>query len=97
MVTFNYDNWKWFTVTKVRAGMLQTMCPLDLSDNNISYSWDMKQGVHHRPLFFSPQIELKLATQAPEMYPGFQIMGSSGPRLEKFGGSLQSFGGPANL
>ena len=31
----------------------------------------------------------------PEMYPGFQIMGSSGPLLEKFGGSLQSIGGPA--
>ena len=26
------------------------------------------------------------------MYPGFQIMGSSGPLLEKFGGPLQSFG-----
>ena len=32
-----------------------------------------------------------------EMYPGFQIMGSSGPILEKFGGPLQSFEGPANL
>ena len=32
-----------------------------------------------------------------EMYPGFQIMGSSGPLLEKFGGPLLSFGGPANL
>ena len=32
-----------------------------------------------------------------EMYPGFQIMGSSEPLLEKFGGPLQSFGGPANL
>ena len=32
-----------------------------------------------------------------EMYPGFQIMGSSGPLLENFGGPLQSFGGPANL
>ena len=31
-----------------------------------------------------------------EMYPGFQIMGCSGPLLEKFGGPLQSFGGPAN-
>ena len=27
-----------------------------------------------------------------EMYPGFQIMGSSGPRLEKFGGPLLTFG-----
>ena len=27
-----------------------------------------------------------------EMYPGFQIMGSSGPLLEKFGGPLLSFG-----
>ena len=36
-------------------------------------------------------------SNAPEMYPGFQIMGSSGPLLEKFGGRLQSFGGPANL
>ena len=33
----------------------------------------------------------------PEMYPGFQIMGSSGPLLEKFGGPLLSFGGPADL
>ena len=33
----------------------------------------------------------------PEIYPGFQIMGSSGPLLEKFGGPLLSFGGPANL
>ena len=32
-----------------------------------------------------------------EMYPGFQIMGSSGPLLEKFGGPLLRFGGPANL
>ena len=32
-----------------------------------------------------------------EMYPGFQIRGSSGPLLEKFGGPLLSFGGPANL
>ena len=32
-----------------------------------------------------------------EMYPGFQIMGFSGPLLENFGGPLQSFGGPANL
>ena len=31
------------------------------------------------------------------MYTGFQIWGSSGPLLEKFGGLLQSFGGPANL
>ena len=30
------------------------------------------------------------------MYPGFQIMGSSGP-LEKFGGPLLCSGGPANL
>ena len=34
------------------AGILQTMCRLDLSDENISYSWDMKHGVHHKPLFF---------------------------------------------
>ena len=33
----------------------------------------------------------------PEIYPGFQIMGSSGPLLEKFGGPLLSFRGPANL
>ena len=32
-----------------------------------------------------------------ELYPGFQIMGSSGPLLEKFGGPLLSFGGPADL
>ena len=32
-----------------------------------------------------------------EMYPGFQIMGSSGPLFEKFGGPLLSFGGPADL
>ena len=31
-----------------------------------------------------------------EMYPGFQIWGSSGLLLEKFGGPLQNFGGPAN-
>ena len=31
------------------------------------------------------------------MYPGFQIMGSPGPLLEKFGGPMQSFGGPDNL
>ena len=35
--------------------------------------------------------------RTPEMYPGFQIMGSSGPLLEKFGGPLLNFGGPANL
>ena len=33
---------------------------------------------------------------SPEMYPGFQIWGSSGPLFEKFGGPLQNFGGPAN-
>ena len=32
-----------------------------------------------------------------EMYPGFQIMGSSGPFLEKFEGPLLCSGGPANL
>ena len=32
-----------------------------------------------------------------EMYPGFQILGSSGPLLEKVWGPFQSFGGPANL
>ena len=32
-----------------------------------------------------------------EMCPGFQIRGSSGPHLEKFGGPLLNFGGPANL
>ena len=37
-------------------------------------------------------VEIRLA----EMYPGFRIVGSSGP-LQKFGGPLQSFGGPANL
>ena len=47
-------------------------------------------------------IELNMRTEIPyltvtEMYPGFQIMGSSGPLLEKFGGPLQRFGGPANL
>ena len=31
------------------------------------------------------------------MYPGFQIWDSSEPVLEKFGGPLHSFGGPANL
>ena len=31
-----------------------------------------------------------------EMYPGFQIWGSSGPLFEKFGGPLQNFGGPAS-
>ena len=31
------------------------------------------------------------------MYPGFQIMGSSGPLLEKFGAPLLCSGGPANL
>ena len=31
-----------------------------------------------------------------EMYPGFQIWGSSGPLFEKFGGPLQNLGGPAN-
>ena len=30
---------------------------------------------------------------ASEMYPGFQIMGSSGHLCEKFGGPLLSFGG----
>ena len=35
--------------------------------------------------------------QSTEMYPGFQIMGSSGPLFEKFGGPLLNFGGPANL
>ena len=28
------------------------------------------------------------------MYPGFQIWGSPGPHIEKFGGPFQSFGGP---
>ena len=36
-------------------------------------------------------------THFEEIYPDFQIMGSSGPLLEKFGGPLLSFGGPANL
>ena len=36
-------------------------------------------------------------THFEEIYPDFQIMGSSGPLLEKFGGPLLSFGGSANL
>ena len=40
---------------------------------------------------------MKIINSLSEMYPGFQIMGSSGPLLEKFGGPLLSFGGPANL
>ena len=40
---------------------------------------------------------LRKTWTAAEMYPGFQIMGSSGPLLEKFGGPLLSFGGPADL
>ena len=34
--------------------------------------------------------------QLSEMYPGFQIWGSSGPLFEKIGGPLQNSGGPAN-
>ena len=37
-----------------------------------------------------------LNDKSAEMYPGFQIMGSSGPLLEKFGGPLLSFGGPSS-
>lgn len=40
---------------------------------------------------------IQVDKNGPEMYPGFQIMGSSGPLLEKFGAPLLSFGGPANL
>lgn len=68
MVTFNYDNWKWFTVTKVRAGMSQTMCCLDLSDENISYSRDMKHGVHHKPLFFPPPNRIQAHYTSPQQH-----------------------------
>ena len=44
----------------------------------------------------SEEIPIKVCSQT-EMYPGVQIMGSSGPLLENFGGPLQSFWGPANL
>ena len=53
-----------------------------------------------RHQFPSPSIvdELQVTEKHhTEMYPGFQIMGSSGPLLEKLGGPLLSFGGPANL
>ena len=45
----------------------------------------------------TPQQKGRIEKTLSEMYPGFQIMGSSGPLLEKFGGPLLSFGGPANL
>ena len=41
------------------------------------------------------QMRRKENRKLTEMYPGFQIMGSSGPLIEKFGGPLLSFGGPA--
>ena len=45
----------------------------------------------------TPSIFIVVQVIVAEMYPDFQIMGSSGPLLEKFGGPLLSFGGPANL
>ena len=59
---------------------------------------------HKRPYIshtFFHKIEVKNqgcgSSMDTSVYPGFQIMGSSGPLLENFGGPLLSFGGPANL
>ena len=45
--------------------------------------------------FFNLFVTVRVINQEAntEMYPGFQIWGSSEPLLEKFGGPLQSFGG----
>ena len=40
--------------------------------------------------------KIHLNDKKAKMYPAFQIMGSSGPLLEKFGGPLLSCGGPSS-
>ena len=55
-------------------------------------SWKIPHGQRWRPL----TEESCMFIPYSEMYPGFQIWGSSGPLFEKFGGPLQNFGGPAN-
>ena len=78
---------------------------LDLEDEILLTGFENLQFIEvHQFLFGSWITPILLLTQfrackhcEAEMYPGFQIMGSSGPLLEKFGGPLLSFGGPANL
>ena len=65
---------------------------LNLTYDDLIHYWAKKK----KQVQYQSELSHKLLVGA-EMYPGFQIMGSSGPLLEKFGGPLRSFGGPANL